>query len=78
MRSLTQQDMMRPKSASYYTSEMEAIALDTVEYISKTVDTEGCMNVNKMCQQFALESVAYIFLGSRLGIIDIDDMINKP
>ena len=58
---------MRPKSASYYTSEMEDIALDTVEFISKTVDTERCMNVNKMCQQWALETVAYIFLGSRLG-----------
>ena len=71
MRSLTQQDMMRPKSASYYTGEMEAIALDVVEFISKTLDTDGCMNVNKMCQQWALETVAYIFLGSRLGTFDI-------
>ena len=69
MRSLTQQDMMRPKSASYYTKEMEDIAKDAVEFIGKTIDSEGCMNVNKLCQQFALETVAYIFLGSRLGTL---------
>ena len=60
---------MRPKSASYYTREMEDIAKDAVEFIGKTVDSEGCMNVNKLCQQFALETVAYIFLGSRLGTL---------
>ena len=60
---------MRPKSAMYYTKDMEDIANEAVGVISKSVDGEGCMEVNKLCQQFALEAVSYVFLGSRLGTL---------
>lgn len=61
--------MMRPKSAMYYTKDMEDIANEAVGVISKSVDSDGCMDINKLCQQFALEAVSYVFLGSRLGTL---------
>ena len=69
MRSLVQQDMMRPKSATHYTAEMEEIAGEVVTNIEAGMDREGCFEINAICQQYALETVAYIFLGSRLGTL---------
>ena len=69
VRSLVQQDMMRPKSATHYTGEMEEIAGEVVTNIEAGVDGDGCLAVNKLCQQYALETVAYIFIGSRLGTL---------
>ena len=69
MRSLVQQDMMRPKSALYYIDEMEEIASEVVKIIEEDSDSNHCYEVNKITQEYALESVAYIFLGNRLGVL---------
>merc|ERR1712109_117536 len=70
VRSQVQQDMMRPKSALYYISDLEKIAMDVAEeIIEKETDQNGVMDIIKMCQKFSLESVAYVFLGSRLGAL---------
>ena len=69
VRTLVQQDMMRPKSALFYISELEKIALDVAEFIEEKADPSGTMDVVKMCQGYSLEAVAYIFLGSRLGTL---------
>ena len=45
MRSLVQQDMMRPKSATHYTGEMEEIAGEVVANIEAGMDGEGCFEV---------------------------------
>ena len=69
VRSLVQQDMMRPKSATYYTGEMEEIAGEVVTNIEAGLAADGSFDINTICQQYALETVAYIFLGSRLGTL---------
>ena len=69
-RSLVQQDMMRPKSALYYTEELDEISRDVVNIIKRDRDAEQCFEINKICQEYALESVAYIFLGSRLDTMN--------
>ena len=69
VRTLVQQDMMRPKSAMYYTKEMDEIAREVVDIIERDSDNDQCYEINKICQQYALETVAYIFLGSRLGTL---------
>ena len=69
VRSQVQQDLMRPKSALYYTEDLEKIALDVTEVIDAEVDPAGTMDVVKICQKYSLEAVAYIFLGSRLGTL---------
>ena len=70
VRTLIQQDMMRPKSALYYTREMEEIASDVVGVIEEMKDDENCFEINRMCQEFALEAVAYVFLGNRLNTLN--------
>ena len=69
MRSLVQQDMMRPKSALYYTKEMEEIAQEVANIIERDLDTDSCYEINSICQKYALETVAYVNLGSRLGTL---------
>ena len=61
--------MMRPKSALYYTEDLERIALDVTEVIEADVDQAGTLDVVKICQKYSLEAVACIFLGSRLGTL---------
>ena len=63
---------MRPKSALYYTEDLERIALDVTEVIEAEVDQAGTLDVVKICQKYSLEAVAYIFLGWRL-VIEITD-----
>ena len=60
---------MRPKSALYYTEDLERIAQDVTEVIDAEVDPAGTLDVVKICQKYSLEAVAYIFLGSRLGTL---------
>ena len=57
---------MRPKSAMYYTKEMDEIAAEAVEVIGENLDAENCYGINNICRQFALESIAYVVLGNRL------------
>ena len=61
--------MMRPKSALYYTKEMEEIAHEVADIIERDMDTDNCYEINSICQKYALETVAYVFLGSRLGTL---------
>ena len=69
VRSLVQQDMMRPKSALYYTKEMEEISQEVADIIERDMDSDNCYEINSICQKYALETVAYIFLGSKLGTL---------
>ena len=57
---------MRPKSAMYYTKEMNEIATEAVEAIKENLDEDNCFEVNNICRKFALESISYIVLGCRL------------
>jgi len=66
IRNLLNKNMMRPKSALYYTEEMDEIAANAVKIINKNLNNENIYEVNELCRRFALESIAYILLGSRL------------
>ena len=50
----------------YYTKEMDEIATEAVKVIEENLDTNSCYLINNICRQYALESIAYIMLGSRL------------
>ena len=63
MRSLVQQDMMRPKSATHYTGEMEEIAGELVTNIEAGVDRDGCL---------AVQVTDRLFLGVVFCNIDIE------
>jgi len=70
VRKLVQQDMMRPKSALFYTEEMDKIANEAVLKIGENLDGDSCYVVNRVCQEFALETLAYVMLGTKLGTLD--------
>ena len=61
--------MMRPKSALYYSREIEDIATELLDKIAGSRDGGGRANISTPCQEFALESIGLIFLGSRLGAL---------
>lgn len=70
VRKLVQQDMMRPKSAVFYAEQMDKIGNEVVHKVGANLDADGCYEVNRICQEFALESLAYVVLGSKLGTLD--------
>jgi len=70
VRKLVQQDMMRPKSALFYTDEMDKICYEAVLKVGANLDDDGCYVVNELCQEFALESLAFVVLGSKLRTLE--------
>jgi len=70
VRKLVQQDMMRPKSALFYAQDMDKIGHEAVIKIDANLDADGCYEVNRICNEFALEALAYVMLGSKLGALD--------
>jgi len=68
VRHKVQQDMMRPKSALYYITELEEIAVELTMKIEKLISsTEGVLEPQKVLQEYALEAVGCVFMGARLG-----------
>ena len=68
-RQKVQQDMMRPKSALYYISDLEEIATELTEKIIEMQDKDGVLDPYQHLQEYALEAVGCIFMGTRLGAI---------
>jgi len=69
VRSKVQQDMMRPKSALYYISDLEDIATELAESINASKDCEGMLEPFNLVKAYALEAVGRIFMGARLGAL---------
>ena len=71
VRHQVQQDMMRPKSALYYISDLDGIAVDLAGRVSaeKSLDGGSIEDMYPILQAYALEAVGSIFLGARLGAI---------
>ena len=69
IRTLVQQDMMRPKSALYYISDLEDIATELVDKIGSLKNTDGIVEPMELVQAYALEAVGCIFMGTRLGAL---------
>ena len=71
VRSLTQQDMMRPKSAMFYIKDIEEISQQFVDLITANADSNGEVeDIVKHIHSWSLESIAAIFLDTRLGCLD--------
>ena len=71
VRSKVQQDMMRPKSAMFYIRDVEEISQQFVDLLTAHTDSEG--EVEDVIQHiycWSLESIAAIFLDTRLGSLD--------
>jgi len=49
---------------------MDEIAADAVKIINNNLNNENIYEINELCRQFALESIAYVLLGSRLNTFD--------
>ena len=69
VRHKVQQDMMRPKSALYYISEMEEIALELTDKIQKSKAADKMLDPFDLVQEYALEAVGCVFMGARLGAL---------
>jgi len=68
VRHKVQQDMMRPKSALYYIAELEEIAVELTVKIEQLISsTDGILDPQRVLQEYALEAVGCVFLGTRLG-----------
>eukprot|EP00092_Neocalanus_flemingeri_P104678 GFUD01134110.1.p1 GENE.GFUD01134110.1~~GFUD01134110.1.p1 ORF type:complete len:474 (-),score=122.38 GFUD01134110.1:111-1532(-) len=69
VRHKVQQDMMRPKSALYYLSEMEEIAIELADKIQEVKGNDGMLDPYALVQEYALEAVGCVFMGARLGAL---------
>ena len=59
---------MRPKSALYYIPELEEIAVELTVKIEQLISsTDGILEPQRVLQEYALEAVGCVFLGTRLG-----------
>ena len=46
---------------------MDEIAADAVKIIKNNLDKNDNFEINELCRQFALESIAYVLVGSRIN-----------
>ena len=72
VRSLVQQDMMRPKSAMFYMDSIEQISEQLNDVIEKVKDEKSAEvdDITEYCYRWALESITSVFLNTRLGCLD--------
>ena len=75
-RSAVQQDMMRVKSAMHYLHDIEQIAVELRNVFGVMRDSNSCVNVNQLLKLWALESIACIFLCTRLQMFSDDPAKN--
>ena len=67
VRQAVQQDMMKPKSALFYISDIEEVAEELVDKVADTRNKDGDVVVNTMLNEYALDAVGVFALGTRLG-----------
>lgn len=71
-RSLVNPDLMRVKSMVFYLNDIESITNDLMDVFEREKDEENRIVIKTpggFLQRWALESVGFIFLGSRLGTL---------
>nr|AKH03537.1 cytochrome P450 3077A1 [Paracyclopina nana] len=81
VRSVVQQDMLRPQSAFYYIDELQNISQEFAELLGQKLDSEMTLPQNSLSliHLWALESIASIFLNQRLHTMheDSEDQDSK-
>ena len=71
VRSLVQQDMMRPSAALYYLEGTERVTEELMDRLRRERDERGeVKKVDVLLEYWTLESIAKIFLEARLGCLD--------
>ena len=72
MRSQVQKDMMRPKSAFFYTDALQEIAIEFLQLLSKARDGNKELPDDTLTylHRWSLESISRIFLDSRVGALE--------
>ena len=58
---------MKPKSALFYISDIEEVAVELVDKVADSRNKDGEVEVNTMLNEFALDAVGVFALGTRLG-----------
>ena len=69
--------MMRPKSALYYTKDIETIAIEFTDKLKSLQDSENRVKVGRACQEYALDSISCIFLGEKIGALSETTVANN-
>ena len=78
VRSLVQQDMLRPKSAMFYLSSIEEISLELADKMGDTLDDKSEIDdMMSLLARWALEAVTSIFLDTRLNCLAEDHQPNS-
>jgi hypothetical protein len=63
---------MKPKTSKLYIPQINEISYDFVEFVKKSLDSENFVpnNFHNMLNRWSLESIGYISLHRRLGVLD--------
>ena len=69
VRSLVQQDMMRPKSALFYIDDLSQLMDDLIIKIDGMLDHNKEADITESMSEFALDAVGIMFIGSNLGVL---------
>jgi len=70
VRSLVQQDMMRPKSALFYIDEIDELMDDFILKLEGLLDKERKIDdLSLTLYEFALDAIGLMFIGSKLGVL---------
>jgi len=82
VRSIVQQDMLRPKSAMFYIESIEQISQELVDLIVRNKDMDGEIdNITDDLYRWSLETITSIFLDAKMGSLDenlpVDSDANK-
>ena len=78
VRSLVQQDMLRPKSAMFYLASIEEISLELADKMEDDLDDKSEIDdVMGLLARWALEAVTSIFLDTRLNCLAEDHQPNS-
>jgi len=71
VRSMVQQDMMRPKSALHYMDDLSQVTNEFLDLVEKNLsDKRDIPDVVPLVYRWALEAVGDIFLDSRIGCLN--------
>ena len=71
-RSAVQQDMMRAKSATYYIKDIDETTVELRDLLDLKRGPYNQVNINPLLRLWGLESIARIFIATRLRALDPD------
>ena len=74
IRSLVQQDMMRPKSALFYIDDMSSLMDEFIQKLDGKLDQQNKVDdITTLCYEFALDAIGVMFIGAKLEVMQGSD-----